>query len=388
VVHAVTSRRTRDETGAIAVLAGITFSMVFILCAMVVQLGFSRDIRRQSQNASDASALAAAQTLFKDAGAPDFTGAVDKAKAYAQTNFGVALSAWNACTDPGRPAGWYSPSTPCISFDSQTKPTQVRVFMPTRETRTAVGAGAGVKSLPIGSLAVASVATPTPGLRPWGICSEQLPAAADAAVTMIFMPGNGHTSTHGCSASNAGGNWWLMKCPEDGNGGTPETAKNITDGCDDAVAPVANQPTDNTLTSFLKAACPGRSSTCLGGDTGNNLSVFADEWQTLVGKTITMPVFCDQPDCSGSTVTGTGTNAIYPVWRMVSVEICGFRLNKKDSTSWPGGTDPCTSKNTANYNTTSNWFGDKEDGFFAVFRTLDKPLDPSTDPTQKAWLVK
>lgn len=385
VVHMIS--RPRGDDGAVAVLAGILFSALFLVCAMVVQFGFSRDVRRQSQNASDASALAAAQYLLKS-GTADFAGAVTKAINYAQINFDVPTTAWTSCTDPGRPAGWYSPSTPCISFDSQTAPTRVRVFMPLRESRTAVGAGAGLKTLKVGSAAVATVASSTGGLRPWGICSEQLPTTANSDVTMVFMPGNGHTSTHGCSATNAGGNWWLMRCPEDGNGGTPVAANNILVGCDDPVTPVPNQPSDSTLASFLKASCPSASASCLAGDTGNNLSVFADEWQTLVGKTITVPVFCDQPACSTSTVTGNGSTAIYPIWRMVSVEICGFRLNRSNSTGWPGGSDPCTSKNTAHYAPSTNWLGTREDGFFLVFRTLDRPLDASTDPTQKAWLIQ
>jgi hypothetical protein len=378
-------RRERDERGTIAVLAGITFASVFLLCALVVQLGFARDVRRQSQNASDASALAAASVLLQN-GTPDFAAAVSAAITYADKNFGVKASEWSACTDPAKPAGWYSPATPCISFDSQTAPTLVRVAMPLRDAKTAIGAGSGVKNLQIGSFAVASVATPTAGLRPWGICSEQLPATADSTVTMVFMPGNGHTSDHGCSATNAGGDWWLMLCPEDGNGGGPTTAANITDGCEDPVSPVPNQPTDATLAAFLKAACSGRSVHCLGGDSGRSLQTFADEWQTLVGRTITVPVFCDQPACSTTTVTGNGVNALYPIWKMVSVEICGFKLGNRKSTGWPGGTDPCTAKNSAGY--TPNSFGSREDGFFMIFRTLDKPLDPSTDPTQKPWLVK
>ena len=380
----------RGDDGAIAVLAGITFSMVFVLCALVVQFGFARDVRRQSQNASDASALAAAAVVFKSGTTPDFAGAVSAAKTYAEKNFAVAPSTWSSCSDPGRPSGWYVPtgSTPCISFDSQAAPTQVRVFMPGRDAKTSVGTAAGVNQLTVGSLAVASIATPIAGLRPWGICSEQLPAVADAAVTMVFMPGNGHTSTHGCSASNAGGNWWLMRCPEDGNGGVPVGEQNILNGCDSPVSPVPNQPSDATLAAFLKGACTSLSEHCLGGDTGNNLQVYANEWQTLVGKTITVPVFCDQPACSTSTLQGTGSTAIYPIWKMVSVEICGFRLGKQDSTSWPSGSDPCTTKNTSGYAPSGTWFGNKEDGFFLVFRSLDKPLDSPTDPAHQAWLVK
>jgi hypothetical protein len=390
MVHGV-SRRGRGEDGAIAVLAGILFTSLFMICAMVVQFGLARDVRRQSQNASDASALAAAAVVLANGSTPDFTAAVSAAKTYAQKNFGVTASDWSSCTDPGRPASWYYPtgSTPCISFDSATKPTQVRVLMPSRDAKVPVGEAAGVKQMTIGSLAVASIATPVAGLRPWGICSEQLPTVADTAVTMVFMPGNGHTSTHGCSQSNAGGNWWLMRCPEDHTGGTPVTAENVLEGCEDSVTPVPDQPADNTLGSYLMAQCPAASEHCLAGDTGNNLSVFADEWQTLVGKTITVPVFCDQPDCTTSTVTGTGSNAIYPVWKMVSVEVCGFRLNKQDSTGWPGGSDECTTKNSAGYKAgTSKWFGSKEDGFFLVFRSLDKPLDSPTDPAHKPWLVK
>jgi hypothetical protein len=344
MVHQLRSRR-HSEDGAIAILAGILFLSLFLICALVVQLGFARDVRRQSQNASDASALAAAQALMKT-GSPDFAAAVAAAKNYATVNFRVANSAWDDCSDPGRPAGWYTPSTACISFDSQTKPTRVRVLMPRRETKVAIGAGGGVKSLKIDSVAVASIAGAPAGLRPWGICPEQVPATANSTVTMVYMPGNGHTSTYGCSQTNAGGNWWLMRCPEDHTGGTPITNANVLDGCDDPVSPVPNQPTDNTLAAFLKAACPS------------------------------------------STVMGTGSGAIYPIWKMVSVEVCGFRLNKQDSTGWPGGSDPCTTKNTQNYKPNGLWLKNKEDGFFLVFRTLDKPLDPTTDPTQKAWLVE
>jgi hypothetical protein len=386
MVHQLRSRR-HSEDGAIAILAGILFLSLFLICALVVQLGFARDVRRQSQNASDASALAAAQALMKT-GSPDFAAAVAAAKNYATVNFRVSNSAWDDCSDPGRPAGWYTPSTACISFDSQTKPTRVRVLMPRRETKVAIGAGGGVKSLKIDSVAVASIAGAPAGLRPWGICPEQVPATANSTVTMVYMPGNGHTSTYGCSQTNAGGNWWLMRCPEDHTGGTPITNANVLDGCDDPVSPVPNQPTDNTLAAFLKAACPSSSAHCLAGDTGNNLSVFAAAWQTLVGKTISMPVFCDQPACTSSTVMGTGSGAIYPIWKMVSVEVCGFRLNKQDSTGWPGGSDPCTTKNTQNYKPNGLWLKNKEDGYFLVFRTLDKPLDPTTDPTQKAWLVE
>ena len=54
----------RDEQGAIAILVAMTSVVLFIIAAMVVDLGLARDTRRQSQNAADASALAAANALY------------------------------------------------------------------------------------------------------------------------------------------------------------------------------------------------------------------------------------------------------------------------------------------------------------------------------------
>lgn len=390
------SAARRDERGAVAVLTAMVAVSLLLICALVVDLGLARDTKRDSQNAADASALAAANALWPGTATcldgsttpPCYADAVVKAKNYAAVNFGVTESDWSGCSDGSH---FYVPSgTPqCISFTDATftsaeptVPTNVRVVVPTRTVTTGFGNLAGVSSVSLGTHAVAGFAKPSAGgLRPWGVCSEQLPGSADTEVTMIFLPGNGHTSTHGCSASNAGGNWWLMKCPEDGNGGTPQTAANVLDGCEQTVSPVPNQPVGNTLADFLIDACPGRSEHCLGGDTGNNLKVFADEWQTLVGQTITMPVFCDQPQCTSSTLTGTGTTAIYPIWKMVSVEICGFSLNGDKSTDWPASPDPCSTKNLHGYS--PNEFGKKEDGFLVVFRTLDKPLvsvDSEADP--------
>ena len=80
------------------------------------------------------------------------------------------------------------------------------------------------------------------------------------------------------------------------------------------------------MAQHLINACATLNESCLSGDTGANLHLYDDEWQTLVGKTITMPIFCDKNACTKSTVTGSGSNARYPIYKMVSVEICGFGL--------------------------------------------------------------
>lgn len=158
--------RARDESGAIAVLVALVSASLFMVAALVVDLGLARDTRRQSQNAADASALAAANALYPGSvckapvGAlpPCLQDAVDVAQSYAATNFGVTVADWNGCTDSGHyfvPVG----STPCISFadnanlPSSTQPTKVRVIMPTRAVTTGFGVVAGVQHVAISSAA-------------------------------------------------------------------------------------------------------------------------------------------------------------------------------------------------------------------------------------------
>ncbi len=172
--------RRRDEGGAVAVLVAVLAVVLFVVAAMVVDLGLARDVRRQSQIAADASALAAANVLYPDSGtcdelnpwgdlkAPCFIDAVDEAKAYAATNFGVAPADWAACPAGVRPPGYSSLAgdTACISFDTSilgtAEPKQVSVVIPTRQVKTGLGAVTGVSRIPVGSRARARVKAGSP----------------------------------------------------------------------------------------------------------------------------------------------------------------------------------------------------------------------------------
>ena len=143
----------------------------------------------------------------------------------------------------------------------------------------------------------------------------------------------------------------------------------------------------DALAPHLINGCATVSQSCLSGDTGANLHLFDDDWQTLVGKTITMPVFCDQTACTKSTVTGSGSNARYPIYKMVTVEICGFGLKGRYSTDWPGGTDPCSTLNTTTKYSPSKSIDDKEYGFLVVFKTVDEPL-MKVDPNATTNLTR
>lgn len=167
--------RSRDESGGIAVLVAITSTTIFLIAALVVDLGLARDTRRQSQNAADAAALAAANALYPTTACarlnpdgtttpPCYADALQAAKDYAQANWQVSASDWAGCSDSEafwHPAG----STSCISFTDDTlsvtepaRPTKVRVLTPAHDVKTGLGVLAGVDTIPVGASARAEVA--------------------------------------------------------------------------------------------------------------------------------------------------------------------------------------------------------------------------------------
>jgi len=168
MVHRLNLFSRRDQ-GAVAVVTALLVSAVFIgLTALVVDLGMARDTRRQAQNASDASALAAGNVLYTQYGIVDFTSAISAAKSYAASNYGV--SDWTNCTDGS--ALTYRPDAPdtCISFDSDTAPTTVRVKVPIRQVNTPFAQiwGPGHSTVPVS--AAAQIQVVPQGLAVCGLC--------------------------------------------------------------------------------------------------------------------------------------------------------------------------------------------------------------------------
>src|SRR6476659_1518572 len=92
--------RTSRETGAAAVITVILMSVVLVgLASIVAELGLARDTRRQAQNAADAAALAAGNSLITTG---TISAAVAAAKNLAARNFGTSASAWSSCVDGGK----------------------------------------------------------------------------------------------------------------------------------------------------------------------------------------------------------------------------------------------------------------------------------------------
>lgn len=146
------TRRRHDEHGAVAVVFAVSAVLIFILAALVVDLGHARDVRRQAQNAVDASALAAGNALYTVGKTPYFAASVAAAKEYAEENYGVDAAAWSSCTDSGalshQPGG-----TSCISYDNATLPTEIRIVIPSRVVKTPLAGVIGSSELSVSAIA-------------------------------------------------------------------------------------------------------------------------------------------------------------------------------------------------------------------------------------------
>lgn len=201
----LTRRRRRDESGAVAIVFAIAMaSFLMLVAALVVDLGVARDTKAASQDAADASSLAAANSLYLNGPLPDFTRAVAAAKSYSLANYGVEAGAWSTCTDTAPLAYRPDPTTSCISFDNATRPSRVRVAVPLRQVATPFAGGAGV---PIQSTARTNiVALPS---QPCGLCvlgsgiTHQF-QNGDATVrgADIYINGSSNVGSNGLVASN------------------------------------------------------------------------------------------------------------------------------------------------------------------------------------------
>ncbi|GAA2739330.1 hypothetical protein GCM10009867_34940 [Pedococcus aerophilus] len=166
-------RARGDERGAVAVVVAGLMTVLILCAAIVMDIGNAKDVRRQSQNASDAAALAAANVLIPAEPAttcssgpsapPCFTAAVDAIKNYSRENFGVTSADWASCSITSAQRLTYTPAgeSTCISFDNATSPKTVRVWLPTRTVRTFFGGITGRSTIPVGSQADAIIESRT-----------------------------------------------------------------------------------------------------------------------------------------------------------------------------------------------------------------------------------
>jgi len=352
------------EDGAVALLAALLSSLLLVVAAFTLDFGLAYTSKQQLQAATDAGALAAAQ-VYKGRTGPCAVLAVDP---ILKTQAQAAADSWavqNRADTVGEP----------ITVSCPTEGLTV-TYSASGTTPVGLGQLAGVDSeIALARTAAATIGKNTAaigGLRPWGICS----GVATTSGEVVFVPmEDGSTTTEDsgtlCGSGAPPGGWWVMECTDQSNAnGT--TTEAVLSGCPESTyTPVPGQVTTNPtlLHSFLSIACPRRTAndTCLGSDPGNNFHNSSDAWQTLVGKTFTMPVVCGTPTCSQLQYVAQGNNATYAIHRLATVELCGFRLMPRSpSLYWPS-TGPCATSNPRNYTSASVTNGA---GLFLVVKGL------------------
>lgn len=331
-------RRKTDERGATAILVAMLTLVLVGISAFTVDFGLAYVSKRQLQTAADAAALAAA-AHFADEGGTCTDMATGPAH---EATREAARDAAEALIEENRPDA--TPST--VEFDCNAHGQLMVTTAANGSTPVTLGGLFGASSIVTGRLAEATVQPGVSGMgvRPWALCSlDAVSGPYPSGVIEIQQPGNAHSGS-ACPASESGGNWWFVDCPEDPKtGGGPDIlAHNLEFGCDDPIEVVQPQPfppTASTLSAALTLNCYAKadySSSCLSGDTGNsslkNHKVY-EVWDKLIGETILLPVFCGAPTCTPDSVNDTGTNSVYPVYKLAAVVVCGYHVYDKASDS-------------------------------------------------------
>jgi Flp pilus assembly protein TadG len=348
-------RRDRDDRGATAVIVGLVAVVMVGLSGFVADLGLAYANKRATQTAADAAALGAAGVFA----AQPFRQCDDiksNGNTAAQIEANSKVAANDTTSAPASLAGGTVSAT-CANGDLVVSATV------TADSPNFFGKVLGFTTdydLERSATAVVEAATTGPRLRPMALCSSDLPAnAAPGTVFKLYAPGDapGWTSTSCPLPDNTGaGNWWTLDCPNetttDGNG-TSALADQLRNGCSTPIAIVPDQgtKTGTDLNAHLATACPSPSTTspavCLGGDPGQpDPGNVPQAWKDLIdsGATVPIPVYCTSPGlCAYSSITGTGNNAVFPVHKMLGVQVCGFHFGKQNKSKYPSASQPLPS---------------------------------------------
>ncbi len=135
------STADHDEDGAIAIIVALLSVVLFVVAAIVVDLGMVRITAAEAQTVADAAALAGAASLYDEATpTPDFSLAIAEVKRSGRDN-GVSVSAWTLSCTAALTRGWNQAGsgTNCITFDSATQPRRIQVVTPSRRVGAAFG---------------------------------------------------------------------------------------------------------------------------------------------------------------------------------------------------------------------------------------------------------
>ena len=336
-------KRSRSERGATAVVVGLVAVAILGLSGFVADLGLAYANKRATQTAADAAALGAAGVF---AGQPYRSCADMLSYGYsgAQAEATSKVADNDTSSAPGTLAGGLSAT--CSGGDLV-----VRASV-TASSPNFFGRILGYSpdyALERSASAAVEAATTGPRLRPLALCASDLPAAAVPGTPFrLYAPGDGLYPPGSCPIPPNPGNWWTLDCPgehsddADEAKGTAALEEQIRNGCSNPVSIVPGQGTlsGSALNSHLASKCGSIPSAapfiCLEGDPGQpDAGGVEDAWEDLIDEelTVPIPVFCTSSPglCETSSVTGTGTNAIFPVHKLIAVQVCGYHFGKQPS---------------------------------------------------------
>lgn len=358
-------RRRRNQRGATAVFVAILAVMLIGLTSFTLDFGQAYVSKRQLQTGADAAALAAAAVYASHQGSCDDLKALSTTAAQAAADDVLAQNRIGA-----------TPGTLDVDCSPDGKSLDVSIDA-TATTPVTLGAVYGVKQLTTQRSATARLSVPngSVGLKPYLICNFYVPDPLSAAtVTTVPYPTNAD-STGVCP--HPSGNWFTLDCPHAGNSnnGNPGLADATLNGCDHEVSVVSSQNTTGSkhdLYTSLVAACPSTASLmtdydpdCLTANPGNLGSGNINDptsidgaWQAIVGTKGLFPVFCGTDKCDpvGYVPASPGNNAMYPVYKLVGAEICGWHWGSKNSGVYPTVSgDPCSGANPTTGTSTNNY---------------------------------
>jgi hypothetical protein len=164
--------RARDDRGLALLMTAGGMVALLVVAALVVDMGYAKQMRREAQASSDAASLAAAQVL---AGGGGYVQAAQAARDIADSNYpGLTEAAWKACTDPDRPSGYEVVGTTtgitgeCVTFDATHN--LVRVVLPGVDSPSFFGRVVGRDGYEVGAQAAAVWEPGGSGTAGCGIC--------------------------------------------------------------------------------------------------------------------------------------------------------------------------------------------------------------------------
>lgn len=350
----------RDERGATAILVSMMAVVLVGISAFVADFGLAFAHKRAAQTGADAAALGAAG-VFATQQFYECADMLSNGRTQAE-QAGRDLATANGTTFDSADLTYTKMS--CESGD---------LVVATSVTASSPKLFGGIfgrttdYEVERTATAVVEAGVTGPRLRPMALCASDVASVtAPGDVFRLAMPGDGGDDPESCPMdASLAGNWWTLDCPleweddgdENTNGnqnGTQSLALQIQDGCSQPISVVPGQGSLSgmALNNVLSLACPTVSGaapfTCLGGDPGQpNAGQVDDAWKAVInaGKSVPIPIFCSKSPgkCAQDSVVGTGTNAIFPVHKLMAVQVCGYHFGQQGNRRYsaPTATGHC-----------------------------------------------